>query len=213
MQPRRGGWVALAGVGTVLAVVIAVTGLWALWQTSRFGGDNWRVITGAGSGVLFWGWMASGAWQRAIEPEADQYEPSPVPRRVAFVVANLVLAVLFTVLVGFGLWESVDSARNSERLALVEHSVQLAAREARLTVDDVRRLEAEWSLWITSSVGAGTPDPVLEVLAVQGADVVAVDAGEKMASIMFRPADGPPCIVLDIDSDDLASTRQTRNCT
>ena len=89
------------------------------------------------------------------------------------------------------------------------------ARNARITVDDVRRLAPEWQAWVAATtVGDDTddPDPLAAVLPVEGATVADVAVGEDRAAVLFRPDSGPPCVVLDIDELDIASTRQTRRC-
>ena len=39
-----------------------------------------------------------------------------------------------------------------------------------------------------------------------------VAVGDDRAAVLFRPDAGPPCVVLDIDEFDIATTRQTRRC-
>lgn len=194
-----------------MALTIAAGGIWAVVETARSGaGSTWRVVTGAGAGLLFWSWIVAGCWQRAHEPEPDPYAPAPVPRSVAFVVANLVLAVVFTALVGGGLWVGVDTARDAERVDRIRHRVEVAARAADVDVAGLRRLEAERQAWMV--VSGGRPDPAEVLLPVAGATVVDVVVGDDTAAVLFRPAEGPPCVVLDVDADDLISTRSTTRC-
>lgn len=199
--PHRTGWVVAAGAGAVIAGTIALGGIWAVVETSRTGaGPAWEVFTGAGAGLLFWAWIVAGCWRRATEPEPGPYDPAPVPHGAAFVVANLVLAVLFTALVAGGLWAGVDAARDAERVDLVRHRVEVAARAVDLDRAAIRRASA-----------AGI-DGVATLLPVTGASVVAVATDGDTASVLFRPDGGPPCVVLDIDADDLRSTRRTSRC-
>ena len=149
--PRRWGWLVGAAIGTLLAVAIAVCGLWALAAIVETGSSPWGVLTGLGSGLVFWGWIVAGCWARAHEPEPDPLDPAPVPRSAAFVAANVVLAVLFTALVAGGLWAGVRSARDAERVDLISHRVLVAARAADVTVDGLRRLEVDRQAWIVSS--------------------------------------------------------------
>jgi hypothetical protein len=210
----RPGWVLLTGLGGAMGAIVAVTGLWALDLTVdlRGPGAGVRVLLGAVTGVVFWTWIAAGAWRRATEPD-DPYEPAPVPRSVAFVAANVVLALVFTAIIGGGLWADVTMAREEDRTRVVEGRIERAARAARLTVDDVRALEREWQVYLATGVDgdAGT-DPIEAVLAVEGASVVSVATTDTTGAVLFRPDEGPPCVVLDIDADDLISTRQTRRC-
>ena len=66
-----------------------------------------------------------------------------MPRRVAFVVANVVLAVVVTALLAGGIWFELTSAREEARTDVIRTRVEVAAREAHLTVDDLRRLAPE----------------------------------------------------------------------
>lgn len=213
---RRTGWVVASVVAGVLAAAIALGGIWALSETVRTGtGSPWRVITGAGAGVVFWSWIAAGCRHRAHEPEPDPYEPAPVPRSRAFVVANVVLALVFTALVAGGLWAGVESAREEERLDLIEHRVMVAAREARVTVESLQELSVRrqvWSARSSSSEPTDEPDPADLLLPVEGANVADVVVEDGRAAVLFRPDEGPPCVVLDVDADDLLSTRSTNNC-
>jgi hypothetical protein len=203
-----------AAIGTLLAVAIAVCGLWALAAIVETGSSPWGVLTGLGSGLVFWGWIVAGCWARAHEPEPDPLDPAPVPRSAAFVAANVVLAVLFTALVAGGLWAGVRSARDAERVDLISHRVLVAARAADVTVDGLRRLEVDRQAWIASSSSGAVddPDPADELLPVEGASVVDVAARDDTAAVLFRPDDGLPCVVLDIDADGLLSTRSTTDC-
>lgn len=202
-------------VGGSFGAAIAVCGLLAISQVVRTGGSPWGVVTGAGSGVVFWGWISAGCWRRANEPEPGPYDPAPVPRSRAFVAANAVLALLFTVMVGGGLWFGVQSARESERVELISHRVMVAAREARLTVDGLREVDVDRQAWLLGSPGevpAG-PDPLVELLPVDGARAIDLAVrDDETAAVLFRPDDGPPCVVLDIDADGILSTRRTGNC-
>src|SRR5690606_507454 len=137
------------------------------------------------------------------------YDPAPVPRSAAFVVANAALAIVFTAMVAGGLWATVEVARDNERVELIEHRVMVAARAADVTVGDLRRLAADRQRWVTTGRGG---DPASAMLPVEGADVVDVAIGDDTAGVLFRPHDGPPCVVLDIDSDGLLSTRSTNDC-
>lgn len=204
-------------IGVFMGLGVVLGGLWALNETVRVQGrgSGLSVILGAGSGLLFWGWITAGAWRRATEPEPDPYVPAPVPRRAAFVVANIVLAMLFTAIVGGGFWATVTSARDEARVGLIEHRVEVAARAADVTVEDLRALEAQRQVWQAISPDGSTDreaDPVAAVLPVEGAQVISVEVFDETAAVVFRPDDGPPCVVLDVDADDLLSTRQTRRC-
>lgn len=215
--PRRTGWVLLTVIGAVMGLGLLLGGLWALRETVRVqgSGSGLGVLLGAGSGLLFWGWITAGAWRRATEPEPDLFEPSPVPRRAAFVVANIVLAVLFTAIVGGGFWATVTSARDEARVGPIEHRVEVAARAADVTVDDLRALEGPWQAWLAVNAGgapAGGADPISALLPVAGATVQSLSVTDDTAAVLFRPVDGPPCVVLHVDADDLISTRQTRRC-
>jgi hypothetical protein len=215
-QPEpRWGWLALAALGGLFTLLAVALGLWALGETVRTGtGSQFQVLTGTAGAGVFWAWVTGGAWKRAREPEPDPLLPAPVPRRVAFVVANVVLAVVVTGLLAGGIWFELTSAREAARTDVIRTRVEVAAREAGLTVDDVRRLAPEWRAWLATSGVEGTdePDPLAAVLAVEGATVADVAVGEDRAAILFRPDTGPPCVVLDIDELDIASTRQTRRC-
>ena len=215
---RRPGWLVASFVAGAFAGTIAVVGLWALAETVETGsGSTWRVITGTGAGVVFWSWIAAGCWRHAHEPEPGPYEPAPVPRSRAFVAANVVLALLFTALVAGGLWAGVESARETQRLDLIEHRVMVAARAADVTVDSLRDLSSDRQVWIAQGWGdepSDDPDPGDLLLPVDGASVadVAVEETENRAAVLFRPHEGPPCVVLDVDSHGLLSTRTTNNC-
>lgn len=229
--PRRPGWVAATVVSGLFAATVAACGLLALSQVVRTGTSAWGIVTGAGSGVAFWGWISAGCWRRAIEPEPGPYDPAPVPRSKAFVVANAVLALLFTVLVGGGLWFGVEAAREADRVDLVRHRVMVAAREARLTVDDLAEVDVDRQAWLASGwadaraddhssdreasngdSSAGS-DPLVELLPVDGATAIDLVIGDDgIAAVLFRPDEGPPCVVLDIDADGIMTTRSTGNC-
>lgn len=207
--PRRWGWLAAAALGAVIAASIAVCGLWALSASVEAGAGGWGVITGSGAGVVFWIWITAGCWRRATEPQPDPYAPAPVPRSAAFVAANVVLAIVFTAMVAGGLWTTVEVARDAERVELIEHRVIVAARAADVSLEDLRRLAADRDVWIASGSGS---DPASVLLPVEGAEVVDVAIGDDSAGVLFRPDEGPPCVVLDIDSDGLLSTRSTNDC-
>lgn len=208
-QPRRWGWLVATGIAGVIAASTALGALWALSATVDAGAGGWGVVTGGGAGVLFWTWISAGCWRRAHEPEPALDAPAPVPRSPAFVAANVALAIVFTGMVAGGLWATVEAARTAERIDLVEHRVMVAARAVDLTVADLRLVADERRPWVAT--GAGT-DPAAELLPVEGADVIDVAFEEDTAAVLFRPADGPPCVVLDIDSNGLLSTRSTNNC-
>jgi len=133
---------------------------------------------------------------------------------VAFVVANVVLAVVVTALLAGGIWFELTSAREEARTDVIRTRVEVAAREAHLTVDDLRRLAPEWRAWLALSAtdDEPEPDPLAALLPVQGASVADVAVGDDRAAVLFRPDAGPPCVVLDIDEFDIATTRQTRRC-
>ena len=210
---RRWGWLALAALGGLLSLAAVVAGLVAFGTTVRSGsGSPFQVLTGTVAAGLFWGWLAGGAWRRAREPEPDPLEPSPVPRRVAFVAANVVLALVVTGLLAGGVWFQVTSAREDERTDVIRTRVEVAAREAGLTVDDLRRLEPTWRAWLVQGEAGRGPDPMADVVPVAGASVTDVSVSANRAAVLFRPDEGPPCVVLDIDELDIATTRQTRRC-
>lgn len=215
-QPEpRWGWLALAALSGLLALLAVSLGLWAFGQTVRTGsGSPFQVLTGTAGAGVFWGWVAGGAWRRAHQPEPDPLVPAPVPRRVAFVVANVVLALVVTTLLAGGIWFELTSAREEARTDVIRTRVEVAAREAHLTVDDLRRLAPEWRAWLALSAtdDEPEPDPLAALLPVQGASVADVAVGDDRAAVLFRPDAGPPCVVLDIDEFDIATTRQTRRC-
>lgn len=212
----RWGWLALAALGGLVTLLSVSLGLWALSETVRTGtGSPLQVLIGTAGAGVFWAWVTGGAWRRAREPEPDPLEPAPVPRRVAFVVANVVLAVVITGLLAGGIWFELTTAQDAARTDVIRTRVEVAAREAGLTVEDVRRLAPEWRAWAataTAEGGTDAPDPLAAVLPVEGATVADVAVGEARAAVLFRPDSGPPCVVLDIDELDIASTRQTRRC-
>lgn len=215
-QPEpRWGWLTLALLAGLVTLLSVSLGLWALSETVRTGtGSPLQVLTGTAGAGVFWAWVTGGAWRRAREPEPDPLEPAPVPRRVAFVVANVVLAVVITALLAGGIWFELSTAQDAARTDVIRTRVEVAAREAQITVDDVRRLAPEWRAWLAASAvePSGEPDPLSVVLPVEGATVADVAVGEDRAAVLFRPETGPPCVVLDIDELDIASTRQTRRC-
>lgn len=215
-QPRpRWGWLGLAAIAAVVSVATVIAGLWAISVTVRTGfGSPWQVVTAVAGAALFWGWISGGAWRRAREPEPDPLAPLPVPRRVAYVLANATLALLVTGSVAVGLWAGITDARESARLDKVRTRLEVAARRVGLGVDDVEKLEPEWQSWLAFGWDDDPPttDPVVELLGVSGVQTRDLVVGDGRAAVLFVPDEGAPCVVLDIDEHDIVSTRTTKRC-
>jgi hypothetical protein len=214
--PRpRWGWLAIAALGSLITLATVVGGLWALAITVDSGtGSPFQVLVGVAGASLFWGWMTGGAWRRARDPEPDPLEPSPLPRRAAFVAANVVLAVMVTALVAFGLWFEITSAQDRARIDQLRTRIEVAARRADLTVEKVDHLRQERQFWMmaVTSGREDAADPIKAVLAVDGAAVADIAVEDGRAAILFVPDAGPPCVRLDIDELDIITTSQVTRC-
>ena len=55
-------------------------------------------------------------------------------------------------------------------------------------------------------------DPDSGMFKVFAKKTVVETVEDDTAAVLFRPDEGPPCVVLDIDEDGLRSTRSTNNC-
>jgi hypothetical protein len=104
--------------------------------------------------------------------------------------------------------EAREATRAAEQ---VRDRAERQANERNLTVADVERARVDAVAWVATGEG---PDPYTDLLDVPGASVddVSVDEDGDRAAILLRLPDSPPCVVVDIDADDLVSTRITSSC-
>lgn len=204
----------LAGIGALLFVL---TALGVSWQVGTSIGDG-RLGAAAGAvGVgaltlLFWWWIALGAWSR-FRPPTDPATGLPIrdeePVGPWGVVGRVLVVLLVGTFVAGGLWLAVGARRATQAADRVRERAEREANRRELTVADVEQARADAAVWVASGEG---PDPYQELLSVPGASVADVSVDGDRAAILLRLPESPPCVVVDIDADDLIATRLTSSC-
>lgn len=208
----------LAGIGATLFVL---TALGVSWQVGTSIGDGrlGSAVSALGVGALtlvFWWWITLGSWNR-FRPPTDPTTGLPIrdeatePVGPWGVVGRVLVVVLVTTFVAGGLWLAFEAREATRAAEAVREDAERQANERNLTVADVERASTDALAWIASGEG---PDPYEGLLDVPGASVddVSVDDDGRHAAILLRLPDSPPCVVVDIDADDLVSTRLTGSC-
>ncbi len=203
----------LAGVG---ALLFTLTALGVSWQVGTSIGDG-KLGSAAGTlGVgaltlLFWWWITLGAWTR-FRPPTDPATGLPIrdeePVGPWGVVGRVLVVVLVGTFVAGGLWLAVGARRATQAAERVRERAEREANARNLTVADVEQAQRDRTVW---SWGESGTDPYDELLEVEGARVweVAVEDGE--AQILLR-LDHVPCVIVEIDRDDLIRTHTTMRC-
>lgn len=208
------GWAVLAGIGGLLFVL---TALGVSWQVGTSIGDDRPGSAASAAGVgaltlLFWWWITLGSWNR-FRPPTDPDTGLPLREEEPVgpwgVVGRVLVVVLVGTFVAGGLWLASE-ARDATRAAeAVRDRAEREANRRDLTVADVEQARADGLTWAADGEG---PDPYQELLSVPGASVADVSVDGARAAILLRLPESPPCVVVDIDADDLISTRITSSC-
>lgn len=217
--PRRRtqGWWVLVVVGAIAFSTTALGGTVALALAVREG-NGWlaaKGLIGIGATLLFWGWITLGAWHRIHEVPADEAVPSEAHRwGPAAMVANGVVVLIFVAMIGFALWAAFATNRDDSEVNKVRDQVELAVQRSDVTRADVLRTKAASAAWAWNATGKprDRPDPMAAILVVPGARVVDLAVDEGHAAILIRPDKGSKCVVVDIDRDNVSSTRITDRC-
>lgn len=211
---RRFGWAVLAGLG---AALFALTAIGVSWQVGASIGDGDLGAAASAVGVgaltlLFWWWITLGAWRR-FRPPLDPATGLPVHEEQPVgpwgVVGRVLVVVLVAGFVAGGLWLAVEARQATRAAEAVRDRAEREANRRDLTVADVARARADGLVWAADGEG---PDPYQELLPVEGAVVADVSVDGDRAAVLLRLPDSPPCVVVDIDADDLISTRLTSSC-
>lgn len=211
---RRFGWAVLAGLGGLL---FALTAIGVSWQagTSISDGDLGATASAVGVGaltLLFWWWITLGAWNRfrpPLDPETGEPVHDDEPVGPWGIVGRVLVVVLVATFVGGGLWLAYGARQATQEAEAVRGRAEREANRRELTVADVERARAEGLTWAADGEG---PDPYQQLLDVEGATVADVSVDGDRAAILLRLPDSPPCVVVDVDADNLISTRLSNSC-
>jgi hypothetical protein len=206
----------LAGIG---ALSFVLTALGVSWQVGTSIGDRQLGSAAGALGVgaltlLFWWWITLGSWTR-FRPPADPETGLPIRHEEPVgpwgVVGRVLVVVLVATFVAGGLWLASEARTATRAAEQVRDRAERLANERNLTVADVEQARADALVWTLDPTG---PDPYDELLDVPGASVddVSVDDDGDRAAVLLRLPSSPPCVVVDIDADDLVSTRITNSC-
>ncbi|MEZ5178734.1 MAG: hypothetical protein R2746_10765 [Acidimicrobiales bacterium] len=212
---RRVGWAALAGLAGLLFGLTAIGVSWSA-GTSIAHHDPLGAAEAAGLGALtlvFWWWIALGAWNRyrpPIDPATGRPKRAEEPVGPWGIVGRVLVVVLVLAFVGGGGWLAWEARQATRAAEDVRHRAEREASRRQLTVADVDRARAAELTWAGDQEG---PDPYDQLLEVEGAYVSDVSVDGNRAAILLRLPDSPPCVVVDIDADDLISTRLSNACT
>lgn len=216
---RRFGWIAFAVVALVAFVTSAIGGAFTI-GIQLVDGSPFSILMAAGTTILwlvFWRWIGLGAWLRAHPPLGEDGLPvrtlEPIgPWGIVGQVLLSLMVIGFTTLM---VWGTVAEQRSNQRAERVRVDAERIARSADLTVADVNAASLAYSTWAWSAADAADPgaSPFDELLTVPDAYVTDASVTDDGAAILIRPdGEGPPCVVVTIDNDELIRSRLTDDC-
>ena len=217
---RRSGWLLLAVVSAALALLTLVGGLWSAGAAIAYGSVIGAIgpLAGTAFSVLFWRWIGLGAWERA-HPQVDPETGRPLPPGEEVGpwgwVGRAMLALILIAFIGGGTWATIAGRHDDQRRADLQDRVERTAKRSGLTIDRIDAAVLAHKSWLLTADDGATgvgPDPLDALLRVPGTTVEDASAEADRAAILVRPDEGPPCIVVDLDVNDLVSTRQTSRC-
>lgn len=206
----------LAVIGGVFFVLTAVGTAWQVGLAIS-AHEGAAAAESAVVGVLvlvFWRWITLGAWLRyrpPLDPETGLPLREEAPVGPWGIVGRILMALIVIVFVGGAVWASTRSLSATREARRVEDRAELAARAQHLTVADVQAAERELQTWLAT--GGSGPDPIDELLDVDGAVVRDVSVEHSDAAILLVTDESPPCVVVNVDRNDLISTHLTSDCT
>lgn len=211
----RWGWVALAAFAGLQFLITALAGAWTIGLAVRDGG-RWEVLLAlvpVAFGLLFWRWIALGAWLRANPPiDPDSGQPVHEPEEVGpwGVVGRVLLGLMVVGFVALAVLAATVDRQATDEAEQVRDRAERVARRKGLTVADVADAVDDRTIWAFRP--QGSPDPFEELLAVPGALVVDASTSGDGAAILLEPEDSPPCVVVTIDRNELIRSRLTGDC-
>lgn len=204
----------LAGLG---ALLFSLTALGISWQvgTSIRDGQPGSAASALGVGaltLLFWWWITLGSWNR-YRPPTDPSTGLPLrdeePVGPWGVVGRVLVVVLVGTFVAGGLWLAVEARQATSAAEDVRARAEREANRRNLTVADVQQAQRDHQVW-SWDAASGT-DPYVELLDVPGARVWDVTVENGRALVLLR-LDRVPCVIVEIDRDDLIRTHTTTRC-
>lgn len=216
---RRIGWVAFAVLALVGFVASAIGGAFTI-GIELANGSPFTTLTAAGTTLLwlvFWRWVGLGAWLRAHPPLGDDGLPIRTLDPVGpwGVVGRVLLSLLVVGFVTVTVWGAVSNRRSNDRAERVRVAAERVARSDELTVAEVKAAstaQLTWA-WDADQSDAGL-SPLDQLLTVPDARVIDASVTDEGAAVLLRPnGDGPPCVVVTVDNDDLIRSRLTNDCT
>lgn len=210
----------LAGASGLLLVTTVLVTTWqvGLAVADRDAGETITAIAFGGMQALFWKWIGLGAWERArpaIDPETGEPLPPSEPIGPWGWVGRGLLAVLVIGFVGIGAWATLDAREQDVAVDRVRDDADRAARRADLTVADVVAVvgpDVDSATGLDRLERLERLERLDQLLGVEGAAVIDASAGDGRAAVLLEPTRGAPCVVLEIDRNDLASTRLVSSC-
>lgn len=207
---------ALTVIGGVLFAATAIGGSVALGLSVADGhlGSALANLVVTGMVLLFWWWIALGAWARAhpdpnaVADPTDQVGPWGVVGRALLMVLVIVLTVVTVAsyVQTRGAESSADALRHRAEDVAISREVTAAQ------VADAKDAQTAW-LWSASEEDvAADRGPLQELLPISDATVVDASMRDGDAAVLIRSDDSPPCVVLVITASGLISTRTTSSC-
>lgn len=206
----------MALVSGLFFLASAFGGAWAIGLAIGDGPTTGTLlgIVSVAFGVLFWWWIAAGAWLRAYPPmDPETGEPVRSHDDVGpwGVVGRVMLGTMVVAFVGFGLYAANESRIATGTSEAVRDDAERTVRRQAVTVVDVEETQKEGRVWRLR--GSQGPDPYQSLIAVDDASVRDVSVTVEGAAILLEPDRGPPCVVVTIDRDDLIRSRVAGACT
>lgn len=212
---RRWGWLSLALVSGLFFLATAFGGAWAIGLAVGDGASTGTLlsIVSVAFGVLFWWWIAAGAWLRAYPPiDPDTGEPVRSHDEVGpwGVVGRVMLGTMVVAFVAFGQYAANESRIATGEAETVREQAERIARRQEITVADVEQSVEEGQRWRLG--GSRGPDPYQSLIAVDDASVRDLSVTAEGAAILVEPDRGPPCVIVTVDRDDLVRSRLAGTC-
>ncbi len=212
---RRMGWLALAGVGALLFALTALGGTFAVGLAVADGAHLDALGSGVFTGLtlVFWKWIALGAWLRAHPPNPDDPDAAgraaPEPIGPWGVVGQVLMVLVVAVFVAVVVVANVADRTATDTAEEVRQDAMRVARRAGLTVDQVERarMADDLASWEGRDRAA-----VAELLDVPGARVVDSSVDDGRAALLIRPDDGAPCVVVSVDANAILASTLTNDC-